>query len=124
VSAIERVGAGGGVGVGPVVADHDVGAQRRRHHALLGAVEQAVVVAVGIERVDQAVAVGVGGVAGSCLVADAVVVAVIVVGIGAKRGLLGVAQAVAVAVAGDDRGDHQRADQVRLLIGPRGRCRG
>jgi hypothetical protein len=70
----------------------------RRGDADLGAVEQAVVVAVGIERVDQAVAVGVVGVVGLGAVEHAVVVAVGVLRVGAQLGLLGVAQPVHVVV--------------------------
>ena len=97
---IERVGGGRGVGVGHEVARAHVGVGMAGvlGHAQLGAVEQVVVVAVGIERIDEAVAVGVLVPARLVAVEHAVVVAVGVVGIGAGRALLVVAQPVAVAV--------------------------
>ena len=65
--------------------------------AQLGAVEQAVVVAVRVERVDQAVAVAVDAGLGLVAVDHAVVVAVGVIRVGA-RSVSSVAQAVAVAI--------------------------
>ena len=84
-----HAGPGRRVGVGDEVAGGGVGADPGQGDAALGAIEQPVVVAVGIERVDQAIAVGVVGRVGLGAVDHAVVVGVGVVGVGAEEGLLG-----------------------------------
>jgi hypothetical protein len=81
----------------------------------LGAVEQAVVVAVRIERVDEPVAVRVLVEVGLLPVDHAVVVAVRVVRVGADRDLLPVRQAVAVRV---DHRSRRRAVAVRRSRSP------
>src|SRR5690606_11072661 len=104
---IERIGGGGaGVSVGDAVARGVVGARPHAVDAHLGADGEAVVVAVGVERLDEAVAVDVGetlGVveaarAGLEPIGDAVVVGVGIVRIGADHDLDRVDDAVAVGV--------------------------
>src|SRR5690606_18560258 len=110
---IERIGRGARIRVGHEVARAHVRVGQRHGHAHLGAVAHAVVVAVGIERVDQAVAVGVAVEVGLVAVGDAVVVGVGVVGIRAEDQLADVSDAVAVAVLGD-----QAVDAFVVAAGP------
>src|SRR5690606_37891281 len=76
-----------GIGVGPAAVE-----------AHLGAVVEAVVVAVDVEQVDEAVAVGIVRGVRLLTVGDPVVVAVGIVGIAPEEALEVVAEAVAVAV--------------------------
>ena len=86
------------IGVRDEVAHADVGICKRGCHPDFGAVEDAVVVRVGIERVDQPVHVGVAVEELLRTVADTVVIGVRVERVGADRHLANVRDAVAVGV--------------------------
>ena len=95
---VQRIRHGGRIHVGHEVPGVHVGVRVGLGHAELGAVVQPVVVAVGVQGVHPAIAVGVYGGAGFSAVHDAVVVGVGVVGVGADAGLVSICQAVAVGV--------------------------
>ena len=110
---VERIGGGrAGVAIGHAVAERGVRVGAVAIEAHLGAVEEAVVVAVGIERVDEPVAVGVLVPGRLETVDDAIVVTVRVEGIGAGEDLVVVAEPVAVAVvAGSVLGARRVGDE-------------
>ena len=95
---VNRAGGGSGIGVGGAIVGGSSGVGEAAIETQLGAVPHAVVVTVGIEHIDETIAIRVGRKVRLGPVWHTIVVAVLVVGITAQGGFQTIAKTIAIAV--------------------------